>query len=54
MLIVAGSALSVALKFIHSPHNITMYQISKDLNVSASTLYTRKQEFPLESIHLEL
>ncbi|UYP47501.1 hypothetical protein NEF87_003786 [Candidatus Lokiarchaeum ossiferum] len=48
--IIAGSALIVALEYLKHPIKLSAFQISKDLGVSASTVYTRKKQFPMEKL----
>lgn len=48
--IIAGSALIIALEYLKSPIKLSAFQISKDLGVSASTVYTRKKQFPIAKL----
>ena len=48
--IIASSALIIALEYLKYPVNISAFQISKDLGVSASTVYTRKKQFPYHKL----
>jgi hypothetical protein len=48
--IIAGSAIGVALKLLSSQDSVTNFSISKSLNVTASTIYSRVNNFPISRI----
>ena len=52
--IIAGSAIGVAVKILHFPNAPSMFAISKVLKVTASTIYSRTNAFPVNKFRRHL